>query len=300
MQRIAILGAGKIGESLWPGSSPRDGRHRRHGAPAGARRRAAGTLRRPGHALERGGRRRRTDRRGRGQAAGHGGAAGAGRPAPERRPHRRLGRGRDPDRGDRAPSRRRRPGRPLDAERGVVGHEGWPASPRARTPARSTWRCRGRARAPRQGRPRPRGAHGRGHRGVRLRPRVLRAARRGDDRGGLLLGLSREVSTQLVVQTMLGTAKLLRDEAMHPVELREAVTSPGGTTIPRSASSSRRGCARPSSTRSRPRWSARKSWARRGSERSSSTSSTTPRAPRPRERSRLARARGGHVVLSGG
>ena len=48
---------------------------------------------------------------------------------------------------------------------------------------------------------------------------------------GILLGLSREVSTQLVVQTMLGTAKLLRDEQMHPVELREAVTSPGGTTI---------------------------------------------------------------------
>jgi pyrroline-5-carboxylate reductase len=48
---------------------------------------------------------------------------------------------------------------------------------------------------------------------------------------GILLGLSREVTTQLVVQTMLGTAKLLRDERMHPVELREAVTSPGGTTI---------------------------------------------------------------------
>ena len=48
---------------------------------------------------------------------------------------------------------------------------------------------------------------------------------------GILLGLGRETSTQLVVQTMLGTAKLLRDEKMHPVELREAVTSPGGTTI---------------------------------------------------------------------
>jgi pyrroline-5-carboxylate reductase len=47
---------------------------------------------------------------------------------------------------------------------------------------------------------------------------------------GLLLGLSREVSTRLVVQTMLGSALLLRDEKMHPVELREAVTSPGGTT----------------------------------------------------------------------
>src|ERR687888_1431643 len=48
---------------------------------------------------------------------------------------------------------------------------------------------------------------------------------------GILLGLSREVSTQLVVQTMLGTARLLRDEEIHPVELREQVTSPGGTTI---------------------------------------------------------------------
>ena len=48
---------------------------------------------------------------------------------------------------------------------------------------------------------------------------------------GILLGLGRETSTQLVVQTMLGTAKLLRDEGIHPVELREAVTSPGGTTI---------------------------------------------------------------------
>jgi pyrroline-5-carboxylate reductase len=48
---------------------------------------------------------------------------------------------------------------------------------------------------------------------------------------GILLGLSREVSTDLVIQTMLGSAKLLRDEKMHPVELREMVTSPGGTTI---------------------------------------------------------------------
>ncbi len=48
---------------------------------------------------------------------------------------------------------------------------------------------------------------------------------------GILLGLTRETSTQLVVQTMFGTAKLLRDEKMHPVELREMVTSPGGTTI---------------------------------------------------------------------
>jgi pyrroline-5-carboxylate reductase len=48
---------------------------------------------------------------------------------------------------------------------------------------------------------------------------------------GILLGVSREISTTLVVQTMFGTAKQLRDLGMHPVELRESVTSPGGTTI---------------------------------------------------------------------
>jgi pyrroline-5-carboxylate reductase len=47
---------------------------------------------------------------------------------------------------------------------------------------------------------------------------------------GLLLGLSRDVSTKLVVQTMFGSALLLRDEGIHPVQLRETVTSPGGTT----------------------------------------------------------------------
>jgi pyrroline-5-carboxylate reductase len=47
----------------------------------------------------------------------------------------------------------------------------------------------------------------------------------------ILLGLPRDVSTELIVQTMLGSAKLLRETKMHPVELRELVTSPGGTTI---------------------------------------------------------------------
>ncbi|MDP8978180.1 MAG: pyrroline-5-carboxylate reductase [Actinomycetota bacterium] len=48
---------------------------------------------------------------------------------------------------------------------------------------------------------------------------------------GILLGLSRDVATQLVVQTMVGSAKMLGDTGRHPVELRESVTSPGGTTI---------------------------------------------------------------------
>lgn len=48
---------------------------------------------------------------------------------------------------------------------------------------------------------------------------------------GILLGLPRDISTQLIVQTMVGSAKMLRDTGRHPVELREMVTSPGGTTI---------------------------------------------------------------------
>jgi pyrroline-5-carboxylate reductase len=48
---------------------------------------------------------------------------------------------------------------------------------------------------------------------------------------GILLGLSRDIASELVIQTMVGSAKMLRDTGRHPVELREAVTSPGGTTI---------------------------------------------------------------------
>lgn len=47
---------------------------------------------------------------------------------------------------------------------------------------------------------------------------------------GVLLGLPREAATELVTQTLLGSATLLRDGERHPVELREMVTSPGGTT----------------------------------------------------------------------
>ncbi|HVM00069.1 MAG TPA: pyrroline-5-carboxylate reductase [Egibacteraceae bacterium] len=48
---------------------------------------------------------------------------------------------------------------------------------------------------------------------------------------GILLGLSRDIATELIIQTMVGSAKMLRETGRHPVELREAVTSPGGTTI---------------------------------------------------------------------
>ncbi|MEE8600489.1 pyrroline-5-carboxylate reductase [Euzebya tangerina] len=48
---------------------------------------------------------------------------------------------------------------------------------------------------------------------------------------GILLGLPRDVATELIIQTMMGSALMLRDTGRHPVELRESVTSPGGTTI---------------------------------------------------------------------
>ena len=48
---------------------------------------------------------------------------------------------------------------------------------------------------------------------------------------GILLGLPRALAADLIVQTALGSAVMLRDSGEHPVQLREAVTSPGGTTI---------------------------------------------------------------------
>jgi len=47
---------------------------------------------------------------------------------------------------------------------------------------------------------------------------------------GVHLGLPRTTATELVVQTLVGSAKLLRETGQHPVVLREQVTSPAGTT----------------------------------------------------------------------
>ena len=48
---------------------------------------------------------------------------------------------------------------------------------------------------------------------------------------GILLGLPRSLAADLIVQTAYGSAVMLRESGEHPVQLREAVTSPGGTTI---------------------------------------------------------------------
>ena len=47
---------------------------------------------------------------------------------------------------------------------------------------------------------------------------------------GVLAGLSRPTSQALVLQTMLGSARLLTESGQSPEALRAAVTSPGGTT----------------------------------------------------------------------
>jgi pyrroline-5-carboxylate reductase len=47
---------------------------------------------------------------------------------------------------------------------------------------------------------------------------------------GVHLGLPRSTASELVVQTVVGSAKLLRETGEHPVVLRERVTSPAGTT----------------------------------------------------------------------
>jgi len=47
---------------------------------------------------------------------------------------------------------------------------------------------------------------------------------------GVHMGFSRHVSQDLVIQTMLGSVLFARESAKHPAELRNMVTSPGGTS----------------------------------------------------------------------
>ena len=49
--------------------------------------------------------------------------------------------------------------------------------------------------------------------------------------GGVAAGLPRGIADQLALQTVLGTAQLLNESKLHPAQLKDRVTSPGGTTI---------------------------------------------------------------------
>ncbi len=49
--------------------------------------------------------------------------------------------------------------------------------------------------------------------------------------GGVKSGLPREIAMQLTLATIKGTVELLQTTKIHPAELKDRVTSPGGTTI---------------------------------------------------------------------
>ena len=49
--------------------------------------------------------------------------------------------------------------------------------------------------------------------------------------GGVKVGLPRSTATRLAAQTLFGAAKMVLETDEHPAALKDAVTSPGGTTI---------------------------------------------------------------------
>ncbi|MFZ7124873.1 MAG: pyrroline-5-carboxylate reductase [Desulfobacterales bacterium] len=49
--------------------------------------------------------------------------------------------------------------------------------------------------------------------------------------GGVRMGLPRQVAVELAAQTLLGAAKMCLESELHTGQLKDMVTSPGGTTI---------------------------------------------------------------------
>jgi len=49
--------------------------------------------------------------------------------------------------------------------------------------------------------------------------------------GGVRMGLPRPIARELVLQTALGTVQMAQETGKHPAELKDLITSPGGTTI---------------------------------------------------------------------
>ncbi len=49
--------------------------------------------------------------------------------------------------------------------------------------------------------------------------------------GGVKMGIPRDKARTLAIQVVKGTVKMLEEEGLHPVLMKEMVTSPGGTTV---------------------------------------------------------------------
>ncbi len=49
--------------------------------------------------------------------------------------------------------------------------------------------------------------------------------------GGVKVGLPRDLATKLAAQSMLGAAQMVLDTREHPAKLKDAVTTPAGTTV---------------------------------------------------------------------